>query len=290
MLASVTADPETFLQKHSTLPALPEVVYTIQGLIHNEDVSIARVADLVSEHPALAAKVLKVVNSAYYSLPQKLSSVNSAICILGLNEIHRIVLTLSVIDTIAVTERNEFNEFWFHSFYSAICANYLARRYEPGLPLDILWASAVLHDIGKLVYLKFFPDHYKALKAMCKEHGCLFSEAERYMSLPASAYLGTLLCEQWRLPTNIRQACEFHTLADLSATDRHSSLQVLERVICLANLMALVSAEEVNSQKKTQLQNAVRSTLGCSEEEFTTIMADISELSVHVERLVADLN
>lgn len=290
MLASIKVDPKTFLHKHCTLPALPEVVYTIQSLIHSEDVSIAKVADLVSEDPALVAQVLKVVNSAYYALPQEISKLNLAVSFLGLNEIYRIVLTLSIIHTIAITQMDELNEFWFHSFYSAICAKYLAKRYEFKLPLDILWASAMLHDIGKLVYLKFFPDHYEALNGVCKEHGCLFSEAERYMSLPASAHLGTLLCDHWRLPNNIRQACEFHTLADLSATDRDSSLQGLERVICLGNLIALVSTDEVNSQKKGQLQNAVRSALGCSEEKFITIMGDISGLSVHVERLLDDLN
>jgi HD-like signal output (HDOD) protein len=109
------------------------------------------------------------------------------------------------------------------------------------------------------------------------------------MSLPASAHLGTLLCDQWRLPANIGRACEFHTLADLSAADRDSSLQGLERVICLANLVALISTGDVNGQKKGQLQNAVRSALGCSEKEFITIMADISQLAVHVEKLLYDL-
>jgi HD-like signal output (HDOD) protein len=289
MLAFINVDSKTFIHKKCTLPALPELVYTIQGLIHSEDVNIAKVADLVSEDPELAAKVLTVVNSVYYGLPKEVSSLNSALSILGLNEIYRIVLTLSIIDTIAISQEKELNEFWFHSFYCALCAKYLAQRYEPGLPLDILWASAMLHDLGKLVYLKLFPDHYKALKGVCEEHSMLFSEAERHMSLPASAYLGTLLCDQWRLPRNIRHACEFHTLADLSAIDRKSFLQKLERVICLGNLIALVSSNGVDSQKRRQLRNGIRSALGCSEAEITTMMEDISGLSVEVERFLDDL-
>lgn len=149
---------------------------------------IEKVSQLISGEPALLAQILKVVNSAYFGLPREITRVSYAIAFLGLNQLHPMVLPLSVINTLDVHDKDELHGFWFHSFYTAISTKYLARKYEPLLSYEELWSAAMLHDIGKLVYLKFFPDHYRALRDFCNEHGRLFSEAEKHFSLPSSAY------------------------------------------------------------------------------------------------------
>jgi HD-like signal output (HDOD) protein len=290
MLAPIEIDPNTFLRKHCALPALPEVVHEIQNVIQSQGADLNRVAYLISGEPALVAQVLKIVNSAYYGFPQEISNVKYAIAFLGLDEVYRMVLSLSVINTIAITEKEELHDFWFHSFYTALCTKYLAKRYESHLPFEEFWASAILHDIGKLVYLKFFPDHYKALKSYCKEHGCLFTEAERHFSLPASAYLGTILCDHWRLPGKIRKACERHTLSDLSVEEADPTLKPFDGMIILGNLFALISTSGLNGQTRKELEKTIRKALGCSEEMFLLIMGDIFELKIHAQRFLDHLN
>ncbi len=283
VIEPIEIDPRTFLRQHCTLPALPEVVTQIQREIHRSDGDMRKVAELISGEPALLAQVLKVVNSAYYGLPGEIRNVRGAIAYLGLNEIYRMVLSLSVITTMEISEKEALDEFWFHSFYSALCTKYLAKKYEPLLSLEELWSPSMLYDIGKLVYLKFFPDHYKALRSFSKEHGCLFSEAERHFSLPSSSYLGTLLCDHWRLPDNVRQACEFHTLRDLLAAQGGSPLRPFQRMICLGNVLAVLSTNQLSNSTKREIADAVRRALACIEDEFLTMMADIYDLRIEVE-------
>jgi hypothetical protein len=151
-LAPIEIDPKTFFRKNFTLPALPEVVNEIQNVLSFDDPDIEKVAELISSEPSLVAQTLKVVNSAYYGLPQEITKVKTAIIFLGLSEIYRMVLSLSVVNTLAIKQKNELTDFWFHSFYTALSTRYLAKKYNPYLPFEELWSAAILHDIGKLIY------------------------------------------------------------------------------------------------------------------------------------------
>jgi HD-like signal output (HDOD) protein len=286
MLEPIQIDPKTFLRQHCTLPALPEVLNELQRVIHSGNVDMDKVAELVSSDPALLAQVLKIVNSAYYGLPREIGNVRFAIAFLGLNEIYRMVLSLSVINTLAINRKNELDDFWFHSFYAALCTKYLANKYNPHLSPEELWSAAILHDIGKLVYLKFFPDHYTALKDFSQEQGCLFSEAERHFSLPSSAFLGTLLCDHWRLPEKIRNACEFHSLRELLAIRENSPSDDRRRMICLGNLLSIVSTDELTNTNREDISAAAQSALNLTGGEFLTMMGDIYDLRMGAEKFM----
>lgn len=283
-LPPIEIDPDRFLREHCALPALPSVVIKIQKLIEGGDADMGSVADLISGEPSLVAQVLKVANSAYYGLSRDITNVKFAIAFLGLNEIYRMVLSLSVVNTLAIEEKDELNRFWFHSFYTALCTKYLAKKFEPHLSFEELWSAAILHDIGKLVYLKFFPDHFKALTHFTREEGCLFSSAEQHFSLPASAFFGMLLCNHWRLPDHIRSACERHSLTDLTGLDRNEKLGRFQRMICLGNLLTVLSTDELNDNVKQEIAKATKNMLDCEEPEFLAMMGDIYELRIDVER------
>lgn len=287
MLAPIEIDPNTFLREHCTLPALPEVVSRIQQMIHDPDANMNKVADLVGEDPAILAQVLKVVNSAYYGLPTEITKVRMAVAYLGLNEVYRIVLSLAVVNQLAVSEKKSVDAFWFHSFFAATCAKHLANKFEPVLSYEDLWPAAMLHDIGKLVYLKFYPEHFRALNNYAKDHGCTFSEAEVHFSLPRSAFLGSLLCNHWRLPAPVKKACECHTRQDLISLKEDTSARALKRIICLSNLVALLSADDLSKETRQDIADAVRANLEFSEDAFLGLMGDIYDLRAQVESFVA---
>jgi HD-like signal output (HDOD) protein len=283
-LPPIEIDPDQFLREHCALPALPSVVIKIQKLIEGGDADMGSVADLISGEPSLVAQVLKVANSAYYGLSRDITKVKFAIAFLGLNEIYRMVLSLSVVNTLAIDEKDQLTKFWFHSFYTALSTKYLAKKFEPHLSFEELWSAAILHDIGKLVYLKFFPDHFKALTLFAREKGCPLSSAERHFSLPASALFGTMLCNHWRLPDHIKSACEKHSLADLTGIDKNQKLGRFQRMICLGNLLTVLSTDELNDSAKQEVAEAIRNNLDCEESAFLAMMGDIYELRIDVER------
>jgi len=285
-LPPIDIDPDAFFRSHCNLPALPKIVTQIQEIIDSDSMHVADSAALISGDPALVAQILKVVNSAYYSLPKEIADVKFAIAYLGLNDVYRIVLTLSAVNTLDIGAEKELHEFWTHSFFSALCAKYLAKKHSPHLPQEELWSAAILHDIGKLAYLKFFPEHYKALKKFCKDQGCVFSNAEEHFSFPSSAYLGSLLCEHWRLPRKIKEACSSHGLEDLRSIDINDTSKHFSLIICLANLLAVLSYDKLNTESKEELSEAITTSLACSEKEFLIIMGDIYELRAEVDKLV----
>lgn len=286
-LVPIEIDPKTFFRKNFTLPALPEVVNEIQNVLSADDPDIEKVAELISSEPSLVAQALKVVNSAYYGLPQEITKVKSAIVFLGLSEIYRMVLSLSVVNTLAIKQKKELTDFWFHSFYTALSTRYLAKKYNPYLPFEELWSAAILHDIGKLIYLKFFPDHYKALRHYCREKKRLFSDAERHFSLPSSALFGALLCEHWTLPDFIGNACRSHTLRDLKGINADDPSTHFIQMICLGNVVTTLSTEELDDEVKHDIASSTMAALECSEARFLAMMGDIYELKIEVDKFTA---
>jgi len=284
MLKPIEIDSKTFLREHCSLPALPEAVVRIQGMMQDEGTDSAMVAEIISGDPALVTQVLAVVNSAYYSLPNTTSNVKYAVAYLGLSVIQRVVISVGVVNAMGIKETKELNDYWYHSFFTALITKYLAKKFYSYLDPEELWTASILHDIGKLVYIKFFPEHYKELKRYCKQNGCLFSEAEQHYKLPASSYLGTLLCHHWRLPSKVEDACEFHNLSHMSKP--RSDFQT---VIALGNLLATLSEGGLNESCKNRIKEATEKILELSSDKFISIMADIYELESEAEQFLRSL-
>jgi HD-like signal output (HDOD) protein len=285
-LEPIEIDPGTFLSSHCSLPSLPAYAHRIQEMIHGDDVDIKSITDVISGEPALVAGILKVVNSSYYSLPREISDLRFAIAFLGLNEVYRMVLSLIVIQSLDVGKHEEVRRYWFHSFYTALCTKKLAAKYERHLAFDELWSPAILHDIGKLVYLKFFPDHYSAMAEYCRENGCLFADAEAHFSVPTTSLLGTLLCDHWQLPERVKTACAWHRLPDLRNSDADSPGDMFKRMICLGNLTAILSAESLNETVRQEVADTIMAAMSWTEAEFLDSMGAVFELKNDAETFV----
>lgn len=280
-LEPIVIDPQTFLRTHCELPPLPKALMRIQECLNAKEVDMGAVVKILSAEPVLVAQILKIVNSAYYSLPREIGEINFAVAYLGLNEIYRLVLSLSVINTISVED--DLQDFWFHSYYTAICTKHLAKKYEPLLPLEELWAAAILHDIGKIIYLKFFPRHYKALLEHRRANGCLFSDAEEQLSLPPSGYLGALLCKHWRLPRKIKAVCEKHTLKDLSELGGSGETESFLRIIGTANLAVILVTENLEEETKREISASIMATLNIDADGFLLLMGKLGDLKTQIE-------
>lgn len=284
MLKPIEIDPKTFLREHCSLPALPEVVIRIQEMVQDEGTDSTLVAEIISGDPALVTQVLAVVNSAYYALPKTISNVKYAVAYLGLGVIQRIVVSVGVVNGMGIKEKKELNDYWYHSFFTALTTKYIAKKFYKYLDPEKLWTASILHDIGKLVYIKFFPEHYRELKRFSKQNGCLFSEAEEHYKLPASSYLGSLLCRHWRLPIEVENACEYHNLYHLSEQGSDS-----QTVIALGNLLATLSESGLNESCKNRIIEKAEKILELSSDNFISLMADVYELESEAEKFMRSL-
>lgn len=290
MLAQIDIDPKTFLRQHCTLPALPEVVGQVQTMMSDDNADIGKVADLISSDPALLAQVLKVVNSAYYGLPKEITKARFAIAFLGYNEVYRMVLSLSVINTLSIKEKDELTSFWHHSFYTAITTRHLANRYMPEIPTEDLWSAAMLHDIGKLIYLKYYSENYNAIRKSHEENCCLFSEAEKILEQPSSSSMGSLLCDHWRLPEKIKEACQYHTLDCLHPEEEIDEGDLeFRRAIILGNNLTLLATREFNQETVEQITRAVMETYNLEEPDFLSLVGEVQDLKTEAETFMSQL-
>jgi len=289
LTSQINIDPKTFLREHCTLPALPEVLIRMQEILDSDHIDIDEVADLMRADSALVGQILKMVNSAYYGLPREVADVKYAIGFLGLNEIHRIILAFAIADSFVTEHKEELKELWLHSFHTALCADYLVKKNGTHRYPQDYWSAALLHDVGKFVYLKFFPDHFIELKEYTLKNGCLCSTAEVELDVPTSAYLGTLLCDHWRLPLIVRDSCEAHTLEMLYEPVQDLYQPQVAVLVSVCNLLSILSTAVLANPIKEDIASTAMRTLNYNQTKFAHLMTVVEALKAEAERFMSQV-
>ncbi len=282
-LSPISVDPETFFPRNCQLPAIPEILVKIQEEMDAENIDIKKIGELIRSEPALTAQVLKIVNGAIFAIKKEISDIVVATAYLGIKQVYRIALSITVVNALNTSDKDVLGRIWFHSYYTALCSKYLGSKFEPLLDPNEIWTAALLHDIGKLIYLKLFPDHYKALEQFCEENDSFFCEAETHYSFPSSARFGAFLCDNWRLSEKIKLACSFHNLSDLPKFAGRGASDSFVRMIILGNLLASLSDNILANEKREEILRAIQTSLNISENDVVLLMADIYELKADVE-------
>lgn len=192
------------------LPSLPAVVAELMTSFDQTDASIDLLADKVSRDQALTAKTLRIANSSFYGLPRKVTTIQQAIIILGMDSIRTLITAAAVSDKFASSQHAafDFKVFWRHSVSTALCAKLLAR--EAKLNQDAAFITGLLHDIGKLVLVTSFPDQYSQAIAYRRTHDCYMLEAERKVLGVDHIVAGLALAEHWKFPVIIQRAIGSH--------------------------------------------------------------------------------
>ncbi len=288
-LQPIRINDDGFLREHFVLPPLPAVSVKLLETLKSGNATAAQVAELLTADPGLVAQVLKIVNSAYYGLPREITEARHAVAYLGLAEIERVVVTATVIDTLAPEDTESFEQFWLHSFYAALIAKRLCSRFARGIDAEELRTAVLLHDIGKLVYMKLFPEHFAVLTGHVKTHKVMYSEAERAFDMPSHSDFGVILCERWRLPDSVRRACERHEIEHLAMLDEDDPMREEAQIICLANLAANLSVGDLDGDTRDAIQDAIMLTLGIEEQDFLLLMGELYELRAEAERFLRQL-
>jgi putative nucleotidyltransferase with HDIG domain len=152
----------------------------------------------------VTVKVLRVVNSAYYSLPKQISSINHAVVYLGFNTIKNLALSIAAIGMLPVNNAADFDgqQYLLHSLTTASIAKQLALRVDDADPMDCFIAG-LLHDFGKVVFAQFMPREFR--KAL--EHS-QWNEAPLHLALREvigvdHAVVGAMLVERWRFSSSL---------------------------------------------------------------------------------------
>lgn len=205
-------DLRAITRKINELPTLPQVVTVILSLIDSPDSSAEDINKVMEKDPALVGKILKLVNSAYYGLPNKVSSVRQSIVILGFSTVKSLAISASVFDMFDQSRSTAFNReaFWSHSIGCA-CVSRLVGHREAGVDEETAFVVGLLHDIGKLVIDQYAPAEFDATVNLAKEKSLSFYEAEKLVLVDTNhAEVGAWVGEQWGLSPELVGAIRNH--------------------------------------------------------------------------------
>jgi len=198
------------VQRVYDIPSFPLVIARLSEVAEDPGSSSKDLAAIMEKDQALSAKVLRLVNSAFYSLSKPVSSLRHAITLVGFNSVRSLAISVSVRGAFPGDEDPAAQAaFWDHSLTAAAAARHIAERAR--LPIkDDLFTAGLLHDIGVLVARRYLAAEAREADRLVVEEGLDPLDAERSAIGVEHTLLGAWLAEHWRLPQIIRAAIRDH--------------------------------------------------------------------------------
>ena len=210
-------------QKLSTavdgMPAFPKSVQRILELTRDVNCTAKDLVQVIDKDPVVTVKILRVVNSAYYSLPKQITSINHALVYLGFNTIKNLALSIAAIGMLPKDNAAGFDgqQYLLHSLATATIAKHLAARVDDADPMDCFIAG-LLHDFGKVVFAQFMPTDFRLALDMSKETQTSLAMALRRVIGADHAVVGAMLVEKWRFAPNLIETIRYQHPEDLKDT------------------------------------------------------------------------
>jgi putative nucleotidyltransferase with HDIG domain len=191
------------------LPPAPRTIAEIWDVLGRPESTARALADVLQRDAALSAKVLRLANSAYFSLPRPVSDVRGACVVLGFDTIRAMAVGVAALDSFSsrVGRRLDLDAFWRHSLGAATAAQSLAR--QAGIAeAGTAFCAGILHDVGKLVLATLGADRYRAIATA----GPADLDAEAAAFGADHAETGAWLGARWHFPADVLEAIRTHHL------------------------------------------------------------------------------
>ena len=223
------------VSKIHSLPSISGVAPKILAILDDPNSSAEEVQETLRLDPGLTANILKMTNSAYFGLSNKVGSVKQAVVLLGWRKLVKIVLATcvnAVMDKSIPGYDLPSGELWRHSVAVSVTAEGLMKELGREAD-DRIFTAALLHDLGKLVMGEFVAEDLEAIR-LTAEKDIPFQMAEREILGTDHAEIGAMLLESWSFPSNLIEAVRWHHEPD-SAENPGTLIDIVHvaNVLCL---------------------------------------------------------
>jgi HD-like signal output (HDOD) protein/CheY-like chemotaxis protein len=198
--------------KMKHLPSIPLVYFLISQALQSPDTHADHIAEIAATDPALTAKMLQLVNSAYFGGGYPISNVTEAVVILGVNNIRAMAMAAHLFSAFDMTNLGglPLQEICARGIRIGNLAMKIAKREQGSTQLlEQAFTAGALHNIGQLIFAANLPTQYAALYRSTKSRGQLEEEERRVFS-SSHADVGAYLLAIWGLPSPLVEAVGFH--------------------------------------------------------------------------------
>lgn len=202
------------------MPAFPKSVQRILELTRDVNSMPKDLVEVIDKDPVVTVKILKVVNSAYYSLPKQITSIGHAVVYLGFNTIKNLALSIAAIGMMPKDNASGFDvqQYLLHSLATAGLAKQLAIKMDDTDPMDC-FIGGLLHDFGKVVFAQFMPNEFrKALQSNEVNNVPLHLALQKEIGVDHFV-VGAMLVEKWRFAPNLIETIRFQHPSNFKDTD-----------------------------------------------------------------------
>ncbi|MCH7719617.1 MAG: HDOD domain-containing protein [Planctomycetes bacterium] len=222
------------------LSTLPEVTVRIIEIVEDSRSTARDLHEIIKHDPALSAKVLKVVNSAFYGLPGQVASVDRAIILLGLSAIKNIAIAASIARLFKggqLSDEFSAKDLWKHSVAVGVCARLISKASGTVAGRDEIFLAGLIHDLGLLVERQAFSKQLAEVIERTKAGEGSFIEMENLVIGADHQGFGEALTTKWKFPRHLRATIGFHHNPDALS-------QELRKLGCLIRAADIICCSE----------------------------------------------
>jgi HD-like signal output (HDOD) protein len=213
------------------MPSLSTTVIKVLETCNDPYASAYDLKRVISLDPVLTGRVLKLINSAYYSLGRPVSSLTRAIILLGINNVKNLALSFTILDNFKDKRAGRSfsaDEFWTHSLGVGVVAKTLAAsKAVPSAAREEFFIAGLLHDLGKLPLQSQFPTEYYQVWDSARRHENQLHQSEiSYLGLDHSA-VGQIIAQKWSLNLSLVESLFHHHTPDESSEKNRDFVSIV---------------------------------------------------------------
>ena len=267
------SNAKQFIAKFSDIEPLPHIVTKLSKLIADSNSTIREFEAVIKMDPILVVRILRLVNSPFYGLVQKVDSISRAVAYIGMKNLHSLAITDAMksmfIDTNPSTVFSR-KQIWLHSAAVSICSKMVAERIF-GINGDDAYLSGILHDCGLIVEEQIRREEFTTL---CQNPTTTTElvENERRLFGTDHCEIGYHMCLEWAMPTVIQEAIRDHhaLLDDVNPDSLTGILQISECLVGQLGHPTLTNTENIISAP-------LLAHISANQEEYAVLLEDFPE-------------
>ncbi|MEJ2657200.1 MAG: HDOD domain-containing protein [Desulfobacterales bacterium] len=237
------ATAEGLLKKFTTAKTLPHIAIRLTKLLSDDNSTMRDFEKMIKMDPTLVLRILRVANSPYYGLRQKVNNISRAVVVIGINNLRNMIVTDALKNIFTEDENNVIfsrSRLWLHCAAVSICSQMIMERIF-GQNGEDAFLCGILHDIGMIVEDQTSPDLFAKVCALYDDNSPSIIDCEKQIVGTNHCEIGHLLARDWQLPEQIQEGIRQHhqSLDRVSPLSITGVIQMAEYIVSRLNYTAI---------------------------------------------------